>query len=93
MQESKKCRIASVTSCLSENEAEKLQNDDAQIPYFDMDISTTFSRIEDGDGSYFLAFLRSLTRAYLFSDWGFPLNSTKLGCSSIEWIKLQLSYS
>ena len=72
MQESKKCRIASVTSCLSENEAEKLQNDDAQIPYFDMDISKTFSRIEDGDGSYFLAFSTLFDSSLSFFGLGFP---------------------
>ena len=49
-----------MTSYLSENEAENLENSDihlAQIPNFDMGISRIIWRIEVSDGLFFVFFL------------------------------------
>ena len=79
----------SVTSYLSENEAENLQNGEmhvkktlqngdvhvAQIPDFEMNISRTILRIEVGDGSIFCIFhALSFELNFLF-DQRFPLMS------------------
>ena len=56
------CSIASVTSYLSENKAENLQNGDVHLPKFitlKWNISRTIWRIEVGDGLLFWHFLCS----------------------------------
>ena len=47
------CSIASVTSCLSENEAKNLQNGDVHLAQI-WNISRTIWRIKGGDGSFFV---------------------------------------
>ena len=52
-----------MTSYLSENEAENLQNSDvrlAQIPDFEMEYNENHLRTEVGDGSFCFHFSRSL---------------------------------
>ena len=78
------CRIASVTSYLSENEAKNLQNGDvhlAQIPSFGWNISRTIWHIVFSDGSFFALF-KLLHLSLTFSDRSFPL----MLCQSINLI-------
>ena len=79
----------SVTSYLSENEAENLQNGEmhvkkplqngyvhvAQIPDFEMNISRTILRIEVGDGSNFCIFHALSFELNSLFDQRFPLMS------------------
>ena len=71
------CRIVSVTSYLSKNEAKNLQNGDvnlAQIPYFEMGYLENHLRIEVSDGSFFLHF-HALSFELNFFDRSIPLRS------------------
>ena len=67
----------SVTSYLSENEAENLQNGDvhlAQIPDFEVEYLENLWRIEVGDGSSFFCIFHALSfELNFFFDWSFPL--------------------
>ena len=70
------CRIASLTSHLSENEAENLQNGDvhlAQIPDFEMEYLRTIWCTEVGDGSFFSIFHALSFELNFFFDRRFPL--------------------
>ena len=76
------CRIASVTSYLSENEAKNLQNGDVhltQLPDFEMG---TIWRIEVGDGSFFGIF-NALSFEVNFFRSDFPFNNKDLRQSAV----------
>ena len=66
-----------MTSYLSENEAENLQNGDvhlAQIPDFEMKYLENHWRIEVGDGSFFCIFHALSFKLNFFFDRRCPLN-------------------
>ena len=62
-----------MTSFLSENEAENIQNL-AQIPDLERDISRTIWRIDVGDGLFFCIFHAFPFKLNFFFDQSFPLS-------------------
>ena len=74
----------SVTSYLSENEAENLQNGDVhlvKIPDFEMEYLETIWRIEVGDGSFFRTSHALSFEPNFFFDRRFPLKPGVTGVS------------
>ena len=68
-----------MTSYLSENEGESLQNGDvhlSQIPDFEWDISRTIWHIEVSDGSFFV-FFTLFHLSLTFFDRSFPLSENE----------------
>ena len=72
------CSIASVTSYLSENETENLQNGDvylAQIPDFEMEYLENHLAIEAGDGWGFFCICHALSFGLNFFSTGVSLEA------------------